>query len=277
MQNIEMREEKNNCTKDLKIYSDFAKCYFCLSEINGSKSILEDFEFEYYNKLFDKLPINICFNCLKYLREVKFNLVKFIPVEEKPVTQRYTVRRYIKFGLIGLNPDKRQIIQNLLLFSGSNLRLSGFTHSYTVSIGLDVSSLTTNNFIAMIHDISPKPRHEPLLDMFLSGTHIYLLLVEKDELKESIKYLRSFYNHYIKYRAEVFLFLPIIIGFNFNDYDEKTRQEVIELKSLLEIEHFIILDSLGTIIDKSFEQNMQDIESLISIAGQVFLEMNTNR
>ena len=224
------------------------KCYYCLRK----PSIIpyNDFQYSLFLEKTKKSPYKICYTCWSILRSLKINdnsLFKFIK-EDRENTKPRTA---FKFAMLTNCSNRTNLIAKALQKEQNELTLEGFRDHDSNAYPVNLLIIESSELLMFIFDITFTHSYSNTVQMYLQLTEINLLIIDGNDLENSIAFLQECNNLYLsnvnKYRNSY----SILLGLNFNTFDNSKRQKIVALKDELIVDQWFLMDSEGNKKDSS--------------------------
>ncbi len=251
-------------------FNESIKCYYCLR--NPSSIPHDDIKYNLFLENTKKAPYSVCYNCWSILRSLNINddlFLTFIKDEgiiSKPKTA-------FKFSMIGLCQESSKLIEKSLLKEENQLHLEGFRHDNYGQMPVNLLVIESPEMLMFIFEILKSNLIPEMVKYFSRLTEIYLLVLDDNDLLNSIDFLREYRQKNLMNGSKIANSFSILLGLNFNNYNNDKRQILIDLQSEFQAGYWFLIDSHGNKKGSSIV-NITNLSDFFFIACKTYLELD---
>ncbi len=177
-----------------------------------------------------------------------------------------------KFSMIGLSHESSNLIEKALHKENNELLLGGFRHTNYVQMPVNLLVIESAELLMFIFEIAHSELFNEVVQYYIRFTEIYLLVVDDTDLDKSIEFLKRFKERDQFHNTKKSGTFTILLGLNFNYYDNYKKQVIINLQSELEVSHWFLMNSSGDKKDSSI-LNITDLSEFFLLACNSYLEL----
>lgn len=258
-----------NEVKKVIATNESIKCYYCLR--NPSSIPYNDIKYSLFLEKTKNAPYKVCFNCWSILRSLKIIddlFLKFIK-EDGIITKPKTA---FKFSMIGLSQESSKLIEKSLLKEDNQLQLGGFSHINYGQKPVNLLVIDSPELLMFIFEITKSDLVADMVQYYIQLTEIYLLVLDDNDLGKSIESLKEYKQKRLLNSSKNANSITIMLGLNFNHYNSKKRQKIIDVQSEFQASQWFLMDSQGNKKDSSIE-TITNLSDFFFFACKSYLEL----